>query len=435
MRVLGKDMPELRPLDIALRAEDIQTGLQDASLTTQVVSTVTETRLVGMAARLATHIRGRDVVPLRSFRAVGANLGIDGVALNEVQRVLEEAGHIRVVGQGIARQIVETVPLFEDVYANLGEIWLSRGPSEIEQASVTLLNRLAGSPLVLSEVKSQMGLDAAEHDLVFMLGEAGGYITKYESPAIRETVVYSALFWEERPEVLLEAVMAHGSERIIEAVESVRGQQGFPLPDLTKTLNEREAVLLDLVRRGLLPCPGVESLAGEKLFVFTPHEGQPPLRNSERTILRKARAIIACVRYGQHFGTVTRIQWPAAILGRLKSSGRIGPHSEIRRQYAVMVHEGIARLEEDTVYKDRHYLQVIDNDENRRALDLAIEMLRVGAVLSTHALSAEEQAALFLPGSSVEPLRGLARAKRSPQPTDAVRERLLSELVDQVREL
>src|SRR5688572_149452 len=122
MRALGKDMPELRPLDIALRAEDIQTGLQDASLTTQVVSTVTETRLVGMAARLATHIRGRDVVPVRSFKAVGANLGIDGVALNEVQRVLEEAGHIRVVGQGIARQIVETVPLFEDVYANLGEI-------------------------------------------------------------------------------------------------------------------------------------------------------------------------------------------------------------------------------------------------------------------------------------------------------------------------
>ncbi|MCK4816756.1 hypothetical protein KA005_13380, partial [bacterium] len=145
---------------------------------------------------------------------------------------------------------------------------------------------------------------------------------------------------------------------------------------------------------GCIPTPSVNSSAGEKFFVFTPLQGVGKL---EKALLEKARAIIACVRYGQHFATVTKIFDPLLILERLQGRKKIGAHSEILRQYALLHKLGVGKIARDRFHSDRFNFHLIDTEDNMRALELAIQYLTIKEVVKPDS-SANKAKQLLLPG-------------------------------------
>jgi hypothetical protein len=58
---------------------------------------------------------------------------------------------------------------------------------------------------------------------------------------------------------------------------------------------------------------------------------------------------------------------------------------------------GLGRIERDAVNSDRYWFHLIDNTENKKALDLAIQMLQIGDV-ARDVKGAEKARQLLLPG-------------------------------------
>jgi len=417
---------------IGLRAQDIQTCLQKVELRGLASGKLDVTRVVGMAERLAIHIRGKEVLQNDEvLQAMAGHLGIDSLVLPRVLDVLEEVGFIRRRGD----QIYDRVPYFTNIYEPMGEFWQASSPSEIEQVSVQLLDDLAKSPVPEVEIRSTYSITSQDFDLVKRLGEVGSYLRSYESPTDGANVLYSPVFWDENPEALFEMLKKYPTKEIAEAIAGVRDYQGYPIVDLKKpSPSRKDLIILEAMDRGVLPTPSVESTAGKRYFAFTPYSGGIVLTAQERAILDKARAILACVRYGQHFAGVTRIRNPLWIINALEDRKRLAPHSEIPQQYFILWEKGIARFSQDTVHSDRYWLHIIDNEDNMKALRLARDMLTVGEAITERGLDSGVKAILFS-GTYDEPLTALAERRQEMSLTRTDLTALLDRIIDEVREV
>lgn len=425
--------------EVALRAQDIQTGLQEVNLRGPAAGLFDTTLLTGMAARLAIHIRGIEIIEEEQrLRALGTRLGIPSLVLRNVLDILEEVEFIQVEYDGQRpKRVVERVPYYDDLYGRLGAAWEIRQRSEEEEASVLLLDRLAAAPENWERIEAEYGLDASQLRVVQEVGEAGGYLGRFESPTDGSIVVYSPLYWEENPEETLRLIQKYGGARVAQAIRSVRSYQGMPLPDLGAQSTEDDRIVVEAMVAGLLPAPEVNSFRGPRRFAFTPYKGKILLSDKERAILQKARAILACIRYGQHFGSITKIKDPDAILRTLKGRGRIGAHSEIAVQYAILVVEGVARISRDTAFRSRYHLELIDTPENRKALDVAADVLTVGETITDRGLDPGARSILLNAGLYKEALTSrseeLARRQRQPAYSDETVKKELEKLVDDIR--
>jgi hypothetical protein len=282
--------------------------------------------------------------------------------------------------------------LLRDVYEDLGELWETGNPTDHERASIQILDDVTLVPQKVRDVQRRYGLSPTDYEIIRDIGANAGYLRTYRSRTDGQEVICSPLHWDERPDSLDVLTAKYGSSDIIKALKSVRAHQGLPADHVT------DAVLKDAIYTGLLPTPTVESLRGQKAFLFTPAHN---IAMYEKSIVDKARAIIACVRYGEVFGTITRIFDPLLLLRRLRDRKRIGPHSEILRQYETLRNLGVGRISR-AVGTSKYYLHLIDNDENVRALDLAIAMLQVGEGPPEGA-DVQSARQLLLPGTYVHP--------------------------------
>lgn len=427
--------------EVGIRAQDIQTALQDVELSGPASGLLNTTVLTGMAERLAIHIRGIDIIDdERRLYAVADRLGIGGLVLDSVLRVMEEAEFIAVErSQGRVKRVVERVPYFEDIYERFGEIWVARNPPHEERENLRVLNELATSPRLLEDISGDFPLDVDQYRILMEVGKEGGYFSEFISPSDGSAIVYSPLYWEERPGETFKLVEKYGGERIAGAIRKVRAYQGMPIPELGPKSTEDDRIVVEAMVAGLLPSPEVNSLRGAKRFAFTPYQGQISLATTERPILQKARTILSCVRYGQHFGTITRVEDPVAIIRALQIRGRIGPHTEIARQYAILVVEGVGRITRDTTYPDRYYLQIIDSEENDKALSIAADILEIGEAITERGLNKGARSILFGPGSMKEPpttrSEELLRRKRDPKYSTESIKRDIERIIDEVRQL
>jgi len=184
----------------------------------------------------------------------------------------------------------------------------------------------------------------------------------------------------------------HSSADVVKAIKTVRAHQGLPADQV------KDQVLRDAISSGLLPTPTVDSMRGRRAFLFTPGQS---LKFFEKSILDKARAIIACVRYGEVFGTITKIFDPLLLLRRLRERKRLNPHSEALRQYETLRNLGVGRLIRVSG-ASRYIFQLIDDEYNLRALDLAIAMLQVGEPIVENK-EVQRARQLLLPGTYVNP--------------------------------
>lgn len=434
------EFDKLSSLRIGVRSQDIQTSLQGIDLGALNPETK-NIRLIGMAERLAIHIRGADVIDdYKRLEYVASQFDIDALVLPKVLNVLEEIGWVRVKGEGDRiSKVEESVPYFSDIYGTMGEYYKSSHPSEVENATLIVTDYLALSPIGEEKIQRKLGLGQDEYKMVFDIGRSGRFLDRYESPQNGEGVLYSPLYWVENPEkieTIFNLLKKFGAEEIIGALRRVRDYQGFPLPDNllsgkpSELLREEDLIIFEAINKGILLAPKVNSLRGGKHFAFTPYVGIPI---EEKIILEKAMAILACVRYGQHFGSITKIKYPAAILDSLlESPHRIGSHTEIKRQYAILVGRGVGRIFPDRFSKDRYYFQLIETEENIKALKLAKDLLMVGEVISEKGLIPELQEVLFYPGSYEEAARTLPKIKRPSRVSEETREHIFN-IMDALR--
>lgn len=378
-----------KPHTIAIRSHDMYQGL--SAKVSGLFSKLKKTRLIGACAQLSTVIKDQEVIDnYQQLEVAAGEIGIDDVLLEKCLHQLQEVDFVRLkTGTGGSiRRVDIKVPLLRDIYEQLGQMWISIEPSDFEKVTVALVDELSVIPQKAREIQSRYNLDAPSVDIVRDIGCGASFIGNYVSPKDGEEIWYSPLHWDENPQKIFDLCKAHPSAAISKAFKDVRDCQGMPAEQINDT------VLTAAIALQCLPTPAVTSSSGKKHFVFTPMTG---IGLEEKSTLNKARAIIASVRYGEHYGSITKISDPKYLLQVLKMRKYLRPHSEILRQYETLRNLGIGRIERDKTNTDRYWFHLIDSDENMKALDLALQMLTVGEI--THEVKGSERAKqLLLPG-------------------------------------
>lgn len=357
---------------IASRLQEINEGLvcQSGGI---VEAHFRKSKRLGAAARLCNVLRGQDVLDNYEMLAAAAGeLGISADTLDRALAELEEIGYVTLhKSSGEIRKVEERIPLLSDRYELIGHKWLDSKPSEIESATVALLDDLLMAPQREREVLKKHNLDSAAFKIISDVGKSGSFYNTYTSPVDGSTIAFSPLYHDENPEALLELFDKFPDSDVSGILRSIRDYQGKPLDAIS------DPILCEAIKTGCVPTPSVNSTGGKKYFAFTPVQGVGKL---EKSLLEKARAVVACVRYGQHYAGVTRIKYPLLILETLRTTKRLGAHSEILRQYSVLHKLGVGRITKDPFFTGRYNFDLIDTEENLRALDLAVQYLTVKEV-------------------------------------------------------
>lgn len=364
---------ELSKISIGIRAQEFHEGLKDIVNFPLKDMYLPKTMLVGKAATLATHLKGLDYVSdYQALIGLASQLGISGIELRRVLRELEEVDFATVIETNAEVKRLELrIPELRSGYEELGERWLQLRPDEIEQASISTLENIAFFPQKEAEIKSKLGLDDKDFDVVLTVGKSGLLIDRYTDEG--GDILYSPLTVDEKPSALLTLAQQYPEDQIVQVLKRVQGYQGVPIEKLSE-VNKNFAS--QAMRLGAL-CP-VQITSGMpgKTFLFMPRGG---LRREERVILEKARAILACVRYGEHYAQIRPIHFPLAILETLRDRKSFKrSRSDFPEQYGLLVIQQIGRIEPDKWRSGFFNFHLIDTPENMLALNIAIELLQTG---------------------------------------------------------
>ncbi len=407
---------------IGLRTQDVYSGLQTTDQTSGLVAAELEaTRLTGMAATLAANIKGIDVIENeRALKTIAAHQwGIDSLALDEVLRVLEDVDYIT-VHRGKGRKIVridERVPLLHDnLYKTLGEHWRDEEPTELDEATVGTVEALASAPRRVSELEDDIGDDDTVTALLDV-GEAAQILRVLALPD-GDQLLWSPFCAYENPEALGPLFERFDDDEVRQQFERVRRYQGLPL-------DGDASVLSDAVGHGILIANSIKGSGGEASFGFLPYRAAPEFRHIKKVVLDKALILLAAVRYGQHFARYP-IYRPDLILGALldPDRGALRASSEAKQQYFTAAQNQIVRLER---VGDWHKPVLINTDDNRAAVLLALDLLKYGEPME--ARDDPNQRLLFTGGEYLTPL--MTMKERNPK-NELPQEVILS-MLDNIR--
>jgi len=353
----------------ALRAQDFHEALKETTAFGPTEVHFEKTLLIGKAASLAMHFKGLQYIDnMDSLKYAAAELGIRTLELRSVLQQLENVDFVRVVeSNGGIKRIDVRVPEFRDGYQELSNQWLNLKPSEIEQAGVLILNNLLTLPMMESDLEN-IGLDSVSLSILKDIMGAGQLI---RSEVISgNKVVYSPLAIDNNPIAYLQWTNKH-SDEITKLLNILKQNQGIPL---SSPLVAQNKTVDDAILTGVLMPVRLQGATGEQKFLFAPKGGLSP---EERTIMDKARAILASVRYGQNFASGYRIKYPRSILQQLKDHKRFKKgHPDLNTQYSLLTEKLIGRPIQES--SDRWNFEIIDTPENIQALDIAIDMLEIG---------------------------------------------------------
>jgi len=372
----------LTPAEFSARCHEIQTGLG-----TTEVPDFDKLLTVGMAVRLALHIRGLPPIPFDQLRLVAYHfLEISKFAAPDVVTLLADVEFVRLRTEGnTIKTVLPNVPYYEELYEILGEYSDSQKFNEAEQLSIEILHRLATSPQKLDTLRNQLGADTKLLDRVIMVGDEGTYIRTYRARG--RDVLLTPTYFSENPEVFADAIAAGGARQVEKLIAALKHAQGHPLSVIENTrsiagttLTEEDVgLLIRLCQNGALKPPSLETPhAGENFFVFTPTPSGAALAPTKREIYEKSMAIVAAVRQGQYLPKRYAIHSPGAVLHRLKTDLQLGgATTEAAEQYKELVHLRVATLEDAGSGYRR--LRIIDTEENREALDIAFGLVDSGS--------------------------------------------------------
>lgn len=401
-----------------LRCQDVHSGLRNVDPNSPALAPLADTRVVGMAATLAGLIRGRDVVTdAQSLAAVAAaQLDVDMLAFNDVVGVLEDVGFV----QGVRRQgrkitsFTETVPYYDDLYAALGETWIDRQPTELEQQLLVVVEGLSYAPKPLDEIEDSFGLDLSDLSQLLDVGKGTGLVHIIRT--IDGDLAYSPFFGFENPELFGDLVREHGTDQLAVEFDALRVQQGLAIN------REQFPLLTDAVARGLVMAPAVQLPDGSSQpFAALPYVPDRSLLVARKPVVDKALAVLACLRCAQNYGGYSKLS-PAGLIDVIDkllnpNRGFLNPHSDHKRQYELMVRAGLIYFAPDPMPGGVWVVPTfIDSDDNREALRLARDLITHGEALQHRVDDAQARKALDLGKGYTAPLQTMHRARDLAMP-------------------
>lgn len=364
---------------VAEFAFDIQTGLGRSD-----APEFDRLRTIGMAASLAVHIRGVGEIPYEVLRKVSDfYFDIPSYALRDIIEVLEEVEFIDVVSTtSKIDRIIPKVPHFGDVYSVLGEHNDLNSLNEHEQAAIHILGALQQQPENRDRLAIISGLDKSVFDRCVTIGSHGGLIREHRVRG--RNVLVSPVYFADNLDGLADIAATAGAGEIGKALAVIRKHQGWPL-SLAMTQGEiggnkltvtQSALISKLAEEGILKPPTIAFDNTSESFLFTPQPGRARLDCANREIYERAMALVAAVRKGQLLPDQYRIKWPLSILRALRDRGYLGSNSDANAQYRNLIVMKVAYLKETSA--GRWQLHLLPTEENKAALDLAIQLLQTG---------------------------------------------------------
>lgn len=403
----------MKPFDQGLRCQDVHAGLRNVDPHSGVLTPLADTQMVGMAASLATLIRGQEVIAdAQALRAVAAEqLDVSQFAFDSVIATLDRVGFVDGIKRSGGRivRFTESVPYFDDLYTRLGEAWELLTPTELERQMIVMVDQLADAPLPLEELVSRTGIDDAALPALLTVAESAQLVKRI--PLLDGEVVYSPFFGFENPDVVAELIVEHGSDELVRVFSIVRAEQGYPAQ------GQKDALLLDAVSRGLIMAPAVERPDGTlQPFVSLPYSLDRELLKSRKPILEKALAVLACLRCGQHFGGATSLP-PSSLVNVIdklldRNRGFLLPHGSHERQYRLMHRAGIIAFDPDLMPGGKWVTpRFIDSDDNRAAVLLARDLIAHGEHVEGRVGDQQARQALFLGSPFSAPMQTIARVR------------------------
>ncbi|MCU5476203.1 hypothetical protein OCB02_10680 [Bacillus cereus] len=360
----------------AIRANDIYPTISRA-IHPELGTSLHRTLDVGALCNLTKILKNlRGVITQEQFTYLASNIGVDRYASSHYLRELQEIEFINVAAGRIENSIPATsLTIFESI----GQRLESYSPSELEIQHFELMNNVAEMPSKVVDLFEKLDVKPESMKLFKNIGYGCGYLDSYVSPADAKEILYSPIYWEENPSKLFELIDKFQHDRVLEKISYIRNHQGLPVIDVGE-----DDLLTEAVASGALPTNSVTSTGGEQFFIFTPNLG---VKIYEKDIMKKARQIVASVRYGENFAQITRIVSAKRVLEALLRRGQIGGHTENIHQYGMLIEMGL-------VYPRKayygHSIHLNDTIENRRTFQIAIELLESGTIIDNEAMIAEE---------------------------------------------
>lgn len=420
---------ESDPVRIGLRLLEFECGVATNIDDTNSAELVDYefSRAAGQAARLAMLIRGQDVIEdeQRLKKAAALELGIHPAEYNVAKRLLMDADLIDErttrAGKCVLNEKVNRLN-HADNYRRVGELWLiGDNRSHKEEALIYTLDKVIHAPATLETIDALSGLKRADRDALLELGSNAGIIDSVDA---KKRIYYSPLLWDVSPKKLAAFLQKATATSFNEVLTKTRTKPGT---DFTKA---QDPLVIQAISGGILPSYRVHSTGGERLYSFAPYTGGLLTSDEERTILDKARAIVACLRYGSEAATITRIRNPVWILNALTDPARnyrLKPHSELKLQYGMLLAKQIGRVIQAGT-SERYIFELIPGEDNLRACAIAKELLTSGELMGEKDPGAT--AALHLVNGKIgHPLREVKVArKKRPARADE-----LADLVEHLR--
>lgn len=387
----------------AIRAHDMLPGLTNVNMGL-VNSNMKKIKLIGAAAQVASLIKGQNVVTFQALEVAAGDLGIDENLLEKALVELQEIEFVDIkYSNGQIERVDEEVPILRDTYSIIGRRIQDIKLGEIEEAAIQVLDDLSLTPLAAVDLTHKHGFDAKAFGILSNIGVNTGFMDTYRSPTDSREILFSPIYWDENPAQMFKLLDQFGSLEVVKRLQSLRGTQGRPVDLLG------DEILLQAVDLGCLPTPTVTSTAGEKTFTFTPITG---VGKHEKSLLTKARAIIACLRYGEYYGTITKIKYPSIFLRSvLDNHGTKKSHHEMPQQWDLARKLGIGFFDQEVGYSGRYFFKLHMTPENIRAFEIAIQMLQIGD--AGRGQEQEDDArGLLLPGNFTHPTVTRLKVKR-----------------------
>lgn len=392
----------------AIRCQDIQTGLQGYN-----IGDFDVLMRIGMASRLAIHIRGGDVLDYTHLKQVSHYLfDIPTIAFDNIITLLADIEFVRLVQiRANIQSIIPNVPYFDDLYEVLGEKAQVDGLNELEKASISILNKLSQSPTNKQALLNNLGLETDAFNRVLKIGDEGSYLQEV-GLSTSEILLVSPLYFSENAKIFADAVSQYGEQAVKDTFTLLKSYPGVPY-ELVKEKyqlgdsvisSDQMHILNALVNYGITQPPAITtSYSGKTHFLFTPPVGTPKISIVEKEIYEKAMAVIASIRQGENFGEY-RIRYPIAIIDALLDRGQLAATTIAKEQYASLALRKICKL----VNTAGNYYQpkFIDIPENRKALELAREMLVSTDFIASRGLDEAARKTIFSLADYQESLRG-----------------------------
>lgn len=373
-------------------------------------------RTAGQAARLAMLIRGQDVIDDEQHlkKVASHELGMTPPEYNAAKRLLQEVDLLEErttrLGKHVLNEKVQRV-IHSENYRRIGELWLQREyRTPKEEALIYTLDKVIDRPTDTDLIDALRTLKKPDKSAVLELGRNAGIIDSVDES---NRTYYSPLLWDVNRKKLA-AFLKYADETAFNRVlEKARSRPGA---DFTRAADDKTAdpLLAQAISGGILPSYRVTSTGGPRLYGFAPYTGGLLTTDAEKTTLDKARALVACLRYGGEAATITRIRNPLWILNAITDANRghrLNPHSELKLQYGMLIGKQLGKIIKTD--NNRYMFELIPSEDNLRACAIARELLSTGEIIGEK--DPGTTAALHLVNGTIQhPLRevNIARTKR-----------------------